>query len=269
MGHIITILILLIALAWPIFKDFLFFSLFVIAGVILYGLVGYFYHLLRNRKQIDRTSIEARQATSMTASQISNIAEIPSYPNYLFANLSCTRCNHYFVAYSTNREESAICPKCGYVIHPIWRIGQTKSVQQVRTLRQASSRMTQATSSHRLSYPPTYRQGYKKADTESMTGVEYENHVADYLRGQGFTARLTKASGDFGIDILAERNGQKFAVQVKRQKIPVSRRAVSDAVAGRIHYGCDKAMVVTNTTFTKGAKELAVSTQCELVDRLR
>ncbi|MCZ7583666.1 MAG: restriction endonuclease [Deltaproteobacteria bacterium] len=60
----------------------------------------------------------------------------------------------------------------------------------------------------------------------------------------------------------------KYAVQVKRytgQK--VSRRAVSDAVAGKAHYGCTHAMVVTNSTFTPGARLLAGSTGCELIDR--
>ena len=47
----------------------------------------------------------------------------------------------------------------------------------------------------------------------------------------------------------------------------VSRRAVSDAVAGMYHYGCNKAMVITNNYFSPGAITLARSTGCILIDR--
>ena len=105
------------------------------------------------------------------------------------------------------------------------------------------------------------------ADIDHMTGRDFEHYVCHLLVHRGFAATVTPASNDFGVDILAERNGQKYAVQVKRYHNGVSRRAVSDAVTGRQHYGCDRAMVITNSSFTEGAKELARSTGCELIDR--
>lgn len=104
-------------------------------------------------------------------------------------------------------------------------------------------------------------------DFDSMEGLEFEHFVAKLLTQRGFNAEVTKGSGDLGVDILATNYEGRFAIQVKRYDQPVSRRAVSDAVAGRDHYQCDFAMVVTNNRFTTDAKKLAGTTACRLVDR--
>lgn len=107
----------------------------------------------------------------------------------------------------------------------------------------------------------------KISQVDSMSGPAFEHYVARLLQDRGYSATVTKSSGDFGVDILASRNTTLYAIQCKRQSRNVSRRAVSDAVAGQIHYGRDTAMVVTNAWFTAGARTLARSTGCELVDR--
>lgn len=105
------------------------------------------------------------------------------------------------------------------------------------------------------------------ADVDNMSGTEFEHYVGRLLAHQGFGIKVTKASGDFGVDIVAKKDGATYAIQVKRYSNSVSRRAVSDAVAGKEHYACNGAMVVTNNYFTKGAITLAQSTKCDLVDR--
>ena len=104
-------------------------------------------------------------------------------------------------------------------------------------------------------------------DIDNVNGTEFERYVSRLLEHQGFKIKLIGGSGDLGVDIIAQKNNLKYAVQVKRHTNPVSRHAVSDAVAGKHHYGCNAAMVVTNNHFTEGAKELAQSTGCELINR--
>jgi restriction system protein len=104
-------------------------------------------------------------------------------------------------------------------------------------------------------------------ESDLMSGLEFEEFVADLLRRQGWKVEVTPGSHDLGVDLVAEKKDHRLAVQVKRQEAPVSRRAVSDAVAGCAHYDCTGAMVVTNSYFTRGALELAESTECELIDR--
>jgi restriction system protein len=45
-----------------------------------------------------------------------------------------------------------------------------------------------------------------------MTGVEFENYVAAVLRGVGYNVTLTKATGDFGVDLIATKDGVRTAV---------------------------------------------------------
>ena len=109
--------------------------------------------------------------------------------------------------------------------------------------------------------------GIQIADIDSMTGIEFELYLKRILTNQGYIVNMTDTSGDLGVDLVASSNGDKIAIQVKRHTNKVSRRAVSDAVAGMHHYRCNKAMVVTNNYFSPGAITLAESTNCILIDR--
>ena len=104
-------------------------------------------------------------------------------------------------------------------------------------------------------------------DVDNMPGLLFEDYVAKLMEHQGYSTQVTPGSGDLGVDIVAKRNGVRYAVQCKRHSGGVSRRAVSDAVAGMNHYECSEAMVVTNSYYTSGALELARSNNCILVDR--
>lgn len=102
-----------------------------------------------------------------------------------------------------------------------------------------------------------------------MTGHEYEYAVANYLREQGYyDVEVTQASGDYGIDVLARKGGHRYAVQCKYYSGTVGISAVQEAVAGMAIYGCDRAMVVTNSTFTKAAKELAEANDVVLLSEI-
>lgn len=100
-----------------------------------------------------------------------------------------------------------------------------------------------------------------------MDPLDFEQYIGRLLEQQGYKVEITGKSGDLGVDIVAKKGRLRCAVQVKLQIKPVSRRAVSDAVAGKHYYGCSAAMVVTNNLFAKQAIDLARSTKCILIDR--
>jgi HJR/Mrr/RecB family endonuclease len=107
----------------------------------------------------------------------------------------------------------------------------------------------------------------KLADVDNMGGVAFEKYVRKLLEHQGFSARVTPSTNDKGVDIVATKGDLKYAIQVKRYRSAISRRAVSDAVAGKNYYNCNASMVITNNYFTKGAIELSEAAECRLVDR--
>lgn len=96
-------------------------------------------------------------------------------------------------------------------------------------------------------------------DAEKVTPREYEAMCADILRDAGWEARLTKGSGDQGVDIVAQKNGKNVVLQCKRYSYPVGNSAVQEVLAGKSFYKADVAVVVSNQTFTPSAKELAQS----------
>lgn len=98
-----------------------------------------------------------------------------------------------------------------------------------------------------------------------MDGHEYEYHCARLLKRKGFSRiKVTRASGDQGIDILAYKEGKKYGIQCKFYSYPVGNKAVQEAFAGAKFYDCDVAVVLTNSTFTPSARDLAQKTDVVL-----
>ncbi|NBJ98079.1 restriction endonuclease [bacterium 1xD8-48] len=93
---------------------------------------------------------------------------------------------------------------------------------------------------------------------EDMDGHEFEYFCADLLEQRGFVeVEVTRGSGDYGIDILAEKDGVTYAVQCKRYTAPVGVKAIQEAYAGRDYYDRMVGAVMTNQYFTTPAVEAA------------
>lgn len=93
---------------------------------------------------------------------------------------------------------------------------------------------------------------------ENMEGAEFETFCAELLKRNGFDhIDLTPQSRDYGIDILAMKEGISYAIQCKCYSEPVGIKAVQEAYAGKAYYGCMLAVVMTNQGFTKNAFDFA------------
>ncbi|MCD7950117.1 MAG: restriction endonuclease [Erysipelotrichaceae bacterium] len=102
---------------------------------------------------------------------------------------------------------------------------------------------------------------------EDMSGEEFEQYVAEILKYNGYTnVELTKHTGDYGIDILADYQGYSYAIQCKMYHKPVGIAAIQQAYAGYIYYDCDYPVVVTNNHYTQAAIDLAKTNDVILWD---
>ena len=101
---------------------------------------------------------------------------------------------------------------------------------------------------------------------ESMTGHEFEHFLKKLFTKMSYNADVTRGSGDQGADLIIEKHGIKTAVQAKQYNKPVTNKAIQEVVAAKEHYNCDDTIVVTTSTFTKSAQELARSNQVTLWD---
>lgn len=108
---------------------------------------------------------------------------------------------------------------------------------------------------------------YSIDDVDLMSGAEFENFISILFNKMGFITRITKATGDQGIDVIAEKDELKYGIQAKCYSSQVSNSAIQEVVAGAAFYNCNKAIVVTNNYFTGSAKELADANGVILWDR--
>ena len=111
----------------------------------------------------------------------------------------------------------------------------------------------------------------KKKMPDSMDlleGHDFEVYCAELLKHRGFQeVEITKGSGDYGVDILAEKEGVTYAIQCKRYAAPVGVKAVQEAYAGRDYYDRMVGAVLTNQYFTQPAVEAAKKLKILLWDR--
>lgn len=96
-----------------------------------------------------------------------------------------------------------------------------------------------------------------QAFSQSMTPSDFEQFCASELKRAGWATRLTKGSGDQGVDVIAERQGVILVVQCKLYSKTVGNKAVMEVTAGRDHERAHYAAVCSNQSYSSHAKELA------------
>lgn len=105
---------------------------------------------------------------------------------------------------------------------------------------------------------------------DTMGGREFETFCSKVLLNNGFIkAEITSGSGDFGTDILAEKDGITYAIQCKCYSTNVGIAAVQEANSGRDYYNAMVGAVMTNRYFTPQAKAQAEKSKILLWDRDR
>ena len=100
---------------------------------------------------------------------------------------------------------------------------------------------------------------------ESMDGIEYEHYCADILRRCGWVASVSKASNDQGVDILASNHRLSVAIQCKKYSNPVGNKAVQEVTSGATFHNADHAVVVSNSSYTTSAQQLAAKSSVLLL----
>ena len=94
-------------------------------------------------------------------------------------------------------------------------------------------------------------------NVRAMSGTQFELFVADLFSAMGHNARVLGGSGDQGVDVIVDYQGERVAVQCKNYSKAVGNKPVQEVYAGSRYHGCDSAWVVAPAGFTKGAVELA------------
>ncbi|OLS03786.1 restriction endonuclease [Tissierella creatinophila] len=104
-------------------------------------------------------------------------------------------------------------------------------------------------------------------DLDTMSGLDFEKFILVHFQNQGYKGEVTKATNDYGADLILNKDGSKIVVQAKRWKDKVGITAIQEIVGAINYYGASKGMVITNSYFTSNAQNLAKANNIELWDR--
>lgn len=105
-----------------------------------------------------------------------------------------------------------------------------------------------------------------RSEVDQMSGPTFEELLARLFRSLGWEVRRTGRAGDQGADLILFGPEETVVVQAKRHGSPVGNFAVQEIVAAVPFYHANRAICVTNATFTAAAIELARANSVELID---
>lgn len=103
-------------------------------------------------------------------------------------------------------------------------------------------------------------------DVNKLNPYEFELFIKEYFIKKGYKAWTTKKTHDNGADVIAEKNDQRIAIQVKYSSNSIKGYAVYQTLRGKYNYIADKAILVTNSELTSGAKLDAIRDGIEVID---
>lgn len=103
---------------------------------------------------------------------------------------------------------------------------------------------------------------------DAISGYEFETYLSYLFKSMGYKSVTTKKAHDYGADLMISRKKETIVVQAKLYyNKNVGLGAIQEAKTSMLHYGCDRAVVITNSHFTKSAITLAKTTGVALIDR--
>ena len=106
----------------------------------------------------------------------------------------------------------------------------------------------------------------KKEYNNVKTGIEFEKFLIDLFKRCGYETEHTGKAGDQGCDLIVKKNNYIYCVQAKYYSSTLDNTPVQEIVGALKFYNGDKGVVITNSNFTIGAKELAKSNNVILID---
>ena len=103
----------------------------------------------------------------------------------------------------------------------------------------------------------------------NLSPYEFEHFVAKLLSEMGYSTKVTQRTGDYGVDIIAKKDGNIIAVQCKRfqEGNLVSNRNIQRILGAMHSINAQKCIFVTTSRFTRQAIQQSKGCPIELWDK--
>ncbi len=97
-----------------------------------------------------------------------------------------------------------------------------------------------------------------KVRFQGISPYDFEDFLAKLFRDNGYTISPTKYAGDYGADLILQKDGLNTVVQIKRyhQDHRVGVQDVNQVIGAAKYYKADQIMIVTTSELTQPATEL-------------
>lgn len=101
-----------------------------------------------------------------------------------------------------------------------------------------------------------------------MTPGDYERLVAAEFDRRGFATRISGGTGDWGVDIFAEKGTERLAVQAKMYggNRPVNRRQVFELFGVAAYFDCTGSVIATDGSLATDALAVAKKLGIEVLE---
>lgn len=99
-----------------------------------------------------------------------------------------------------------------------------------------------------------------------LSPYQFEEFVSELFQKMGYKTKVTKKSGDFGADVIAEKENERIVIQVKKyaKGNNVNPEEIQRTLGAMWKFKADKAIFVTTSDFTVRAKEVQKEAPIEL-----
>jgi len=98
------------------------------------------------------------------------------------------------------------------------------------------------------------------------TGDQFEIYLVNLFKALKYKSKRVGKTGDQGADLILKKDDYVYVVQAKYYTGKLSNTPIQEVVGAIKFYNANQGVVVTNSTFTAAAKELAKSNNVILID---
>jgi restriction system protein len=143
-----------------------------------------------------------------------------------------------------------------------------RTKKQLQTTRENSAALADIAEEQRETLRHGLYQRFKRSDVEGKENpFDFEHFVAELLTVVNESdVYVTRASGDFGVDIEERRDDGLYFYQVKCYDKPVGYEPIAILHSRIVKDGADGGCVATTSAFTSAAVEYANAVGIELLD---
>lgn len=238
---------------------------FILIGVPIIGTLLIILYLNSNRyKKLEKPQMEHRTITEETGDDTYILIEsVHAIYRYNSASVSFLEKN-LGIGYKKAHDIIRLLESCG-IIGPSFDGNPRNILVPEETALAVIDEFLTKIKSGNISKEPELTPMQK---VDAMDGHEFEHFTAGLLEKLGYAnVEVTKGSGDQGVDVLAEKDGIRYAIQCKNYSHALGNTPVQEVAAGKDFYNCHVGVVITNNYFTQGGKALAARVRVLLWDR--